>query len=374
MKPTRSRSSATAVLGLTALMVAACSGTGSSTTAPASTTPAAPPESAPASVPASQAAACSGLAFYLSPGLFDEFQAGSKLFLEQYGKEQGIEVRTLNANNNATQQLAQLDDALAQNPVAVIVAAVDTAQMAGNVKKIQDAGASAIAYDRLISDATPDFTVTADTTKMGKLGGEEIVKLLTAKNGSAKGVVLEQMGDLGDSYTIGIDQGFTEVINGYPDIQVIRKDAAGWEPTVAAQAVDDVLTANPNVDLLWVHSEGLAPAIVPVLERHGFAAGDGKLIFIGASGLPVGLQLIREGWMAETIDYPLSPEYVASIDYICKKQAGQTVDTGVWEISGYQNEVKDESWGRTLWIPGEVITKDNVDDPNLWGNVKIPGQ
>ena len=368
----RATSGRAAGLGLAALLVVACGG-GAATKAPATPTAAAPGESATASEAASQTAACSGLAFYLSPGLFDEFQAGSKLFLEQYGTEQGLEVRTLNANNNATQQLAQLDDALAQDPVAVIVAAVDTAQMAGSVKKIQDAGAVAIAYDRLIADATADFTVTADTTKMGKLGGEEIVRLLTAKNGAPKGLVLEQMGDLGDSYTIGIDEGFTEVLKGYPDIKVIRKDAAGWEPTVAAQAVDDVLTANPNVDLLWVHSEGMAPAIVPVLERHGYAVGDGKLIFMGASGLPVGLELIREGWMAETIDYALSPEYVASVDYICKKQAGQTVDVGVWEIGGYQNEVKDEAWGRTLWIPGEIITKDNVDDPNLWGNVKIPG-
>jgi ribose transport system substrate-binding protein len=372
MRLTSSRAARRVVLGLVALLVVACSSSGS-TTAPTASGQAASSE--PTAAPPSQAAAaCSGLAFYLSPGLFDEFQAGSKLFLEQYGTEQGLEVRTLNANNNATQQLAQLDDALAQNPAAVILAAVDTAQMAGGVKKIQDAGVLAIAYDRLIADAKADFTTTADTTKMGQLGAQEIVKLLTAKNGSPKGLVLEQMGDLGDSYTIGIDQGFSEVVKDYPDIQVIRKDAAGWEPTVAAQAVDDVLTANPGVDLVWVHSEGLAPAIVPVLERHGFAAGDGKLIFMGASGLPVGLQLIRDGWMTETIDYPLSPEYVASVDFICKHQAGESVDTGTWEISGYQNEVKDESWGRTLWIPGEVITKDNVDDPNLWGNVKIPGQ
>jgi ribose transport system substrate-binding protein len=313
-----------------------------------------------------------GKVFYLTPGLFDEFQAGSKLFLEQYGSEMGYEVQTLNANNNATNQLAQLDDALVQQPVAVIVAAVDTAQMAGSMEKIDAAGAVSIAYDRIIPDAPVDFTVSADTVKMGELGGQEIVRLLTEKNGAPEGIVLEQMGDLGDTYTLGIDQGFTSVIEQYPDIEVIRKDTAGWEPTVAARSVDDVLTATPDVDLVWVHSEGLAPAIVPVLEKHGFAPGDGKLIFIGASGLPVGLQLVRDGWMALTVDYPLSPEYVSAITAI-----GQTLDVSepcVWEINGYQNVLKSEAWGPTLWVPGEVITKDNVDDPNLWGNIEIPGE
>lgn len=334
--------------------------------------PATSPAPSLSACPTAPAATAGSKVFYLAPGLFDEFQAGSKLFLEQYGSEQGYTVQTLNANNNATQQLSQLDDALVQQPAAVIVAAVDTAQMAGSIEKIDQAGAVSVAYDRIIPDAQVDFTVSADTVKMGRLGGEQIVRLLTEKNGSPKGIVLEQMGDLGDTYTLGIDQGFTEVISAYPDIQVIRKDTPGWEPTTAAQTVDDVLTATPNVDLLWVHSEGLAPAIVPVLEKHGYTAGDGKLIFIGASGLPVGLDLIRQGWMALTVDYPLSPEYVSSIDVISLLGSGATLTPCAWEIGGYTNELKLEDWGPTLYVPGEVITKDNVDDPNLWGNVKIP--
>jgi ribose transport system substrate-binding protein len=324
--------------------------------------------------PVTPAVETGGKVFYLSPGLFDEFQAGSKLFLEQYGQEQGYTVQTLNANNNATQQLAQLDDALIQQPVAVLVASVDTAQMAGSVSKIKDAGAISVAYDRPITDAQVDFTVSADTVNMGRLGAEQIVRLLTEKNGSPSGIVLEQMGDLGDSYTVSIDQGFSEVISAYPDIQVIRRDTPAWEPTTAARTVDDVLTATPNVDLVWVHSEGLAPAIVPVLEDHGFAAGDGKLIFMGTSGLPVGLDLVREGWMALTIDYPLSPLYTSSIDVISLLGSGAALEPCTWEIGGYSNVLSQEAWGPTLWVPGEVITKDNVDDPNLWGNIEIPGE
>jgi ribose transport system substrate-binding protein len=313
-----------------------------------------------------------GRVFYLAPGLFDEFQAGSKLFLEQYGAEQGYAVQTLNANNNSTQQLAQLDDALIQEPVAVLVAAVDTAQMAGSVSKIKEAGAVSVAYDRPIVDAQADFTVSADTVSMGRLAAEQIVRLLTEKNGSPTGVVLEQMGDLGDSYTVSIDQGFSEIISAYPDIQVIRRDTPAWEPTTAASTVDDVLTATPDVDLVWVHSEGLAPAIVPVLEDHGFAPGDGKLIFMGTSGLPVGLDLVREGWMALTVDYPLSPLYVSAIDVVSILRSGATLAPCTWEIGGYTNVLTQEAWGPTLWVPGEVITKENVDDPNLWGNVQIP--
>ena len=31
-----------------------------------------------------------------------------------------------------------------------------------------------------------------------------------------------------------------------------------------------------------------------------------------------------------------------------------------------------ESWGPNIKIPGAAITKDNVDDPKFWGNLKPP--
>ena len=354
------------VMGVTLGMLAACS---SGATASPGGQSAAPSSGSPAPSVAGQ-----GVIFYLLPGLFDEFQAGSQILLEQYGAEKGFTVKSLNANNNATTQIQQFDDAIAQKPKAIVVAAVDTATIGASIEKAKAAGIIVTAYDRFVTNTAVDFTCTADVTKIGKIGAEEIVRLLTKKNGSPKGTVLEQMGDPGDSYTIGIDQGFTEAIAAYPDIKVNRKTAAGWEPTVAATTIDDVLTANPNVDLVWVHSEGLAPAIVPVLEKHGFAAGDGKIIFLGTSGLPVGLDLVRQGWMIETIDYPLSPEYKSTIDAIAKILAGETLKVGTWEIDGYKNELKIETWGPTLYLPGEIITKANVDDPNLWGNIKLPSK
>jgi len=363
-----SRLAVALVLVGTAALLSACS-SGSTSSPTATPSPAAP---AGSTAPSPAPAGGKGVVYYLSPGLFDEFQAGSKSFLESYGAEKGYTVKSLNANNNATTQVQQFDDAIAQKPVAIIVAAVDTATIGTSIEKAKAAGIVVAAYDRFVTNTPVDFTVTADVTKMGKMGAEEIVKLLTTKNGSPKGTVLEQMGDPGDSYTIGIDQGFTEAIAAYPDIKVIRKAAAGWEPTVAATAIDDVLTANSAVDLVWVHSEGLAPAVVPVLEKHGFAAGDGKLIFFGTSGLPAGLDLIRQGWMVETIDYPLAPEYKGTIDALDKIIAGEKLAAGTWEIDGYQNELKMESWGPTLYLPGEVITKANVDDPKLWGNIKVP--
>ena len=39
---------------------------------------------------------------------------------------------------------------------------------------------------------------------------------------------------------------------------------------------------------------------------------------------------------------------------------------------GLDGELTKESWGPNIKIPGAAITKDNVDDPRFWGNLKPP--
>jgi len=49
-------------------------------------------------------------------------------------------------------------------------------------------------------------------------------------------------------------------------------------------------------------------------------------------------------------------------------------------VDGFTNEVRIDDWGPTVWVGAEVISKAggdgtlSVDDPSLWGNVKVPAQ
>src|SRR3970282_521471 len=78
------------------------------------------------------ASACAGagpssgkVVYYMSPTLFDEFQAGTNEMMLKFGKELGYEVRALNANNTSSTQVNKIDDAINQKPLAIILNAVD---------------------------------------------------------------------------------------------------------------------------------------------------------------------------------------------------------------------------------------------------------
>jgi ribose transport system substrate-binding protein len=310
--------------------------------------------------------------YYMAPGLFDEFQAGTNKMMLQFGAEAGYEVRALNGANNSATQVNQMDDAINQKPVAIILNAVDASTITASVDKAREAGIPVMVYDRFIQDTQLDFHSVVGTIKIGQMAADEIVKLLKEKNGEETGTVLEIMGDPGDNYTILIDQGFQEAMKAHSGIEVIAKTTAGWEPTVAASIVDDQLTANPETDLIFVHADFRATSIIPVLQSHGMDKG--AVLMVGTDGAPSGLQAIRDGWMTLTIGVPMVEQVYGIWQFLPDVLAKKALTAGMVDVKGIQAEMKVETWGPTLYLPGQIVDNSNVDEATLWGNMEVEVQ
>jgi ribose transport system substrate-binding protein len=312
-----------------------------------------------------------GTIYYLAPTLFDEFQVETKDMVELLFGQLGYKVVTLDAQQRADLQNSQMDDAVLQAPKAIILAAVDFDAISPGIEKAHAAGIPILVYDRQIRNRPVEFTSVAGTVEIGRLSAAEAVKLLTAKHGEPKGKVLSIMGDSGDTYTLDIEQGFEEVMAKNPNIQVIAKPSKDWEPTNAANTVQDQLLVNPDIDMLFIHADHLTPPIVSVLENAGKKKGD--ILIVDATGMPVGLKLLREGWVQTIVEQPLYGQVYGMamfLDHVINKKP---IKAGTYDVVGLPSEITIEAWGPNLRVPGGVITKDNVDDAKFWGNLKPPG-
>lgn len=311
-----------------------------------------------------------GLVYYLAPSLSDEFQAGTNKLMIQYGTEMGYKVKALNAGNKAPLQINQMDDAINQKPKAIILNAVDVSTITSSVEKARAAGIPVIVFDRFIQNTQTDFHSVMGTIKLGQIAAGEIARLLKEKNGSEKGTVLEVMGDSGDSYTVMIDQGFMDEMKKYPDIKVVSKTTPGYEITTTANIVDDQLTANQNkLDIIFIHSDSRIPAIIPVLQAHNLNKGD--VIVVGTDGAPTGLQSIRDGWALETVGVPLDEQIYAVWQFMGDVIAKKSFTDGTVKVKSIEAEMKLEEWGPTLYLPGQIVDNNNVEDPANWGNMKV---
>ncbi len=323
---------------------------------------------AAASIPAS--AQDRGTIVYLVPTLIDEFQTVSQEAVEFVFSELGFDVVSLDAQNRADLQLNQFEDSLALNPAAIILAAVDFDAVKPGVDAAKAAGVPVIVFDRQVRSTDFALTSVSGNVDIGRIAGREIKRLLEEKNGSASGKVLQILGDPGDNYTLDIQIGFEEVIAEYPEIEVITDAAINWEPTNAADIAENEVLANPDVELIFSHAAHLSDAVRSVLEAGGRAPGD--IMLVSSNGAPVGLEMIREGWLQVEVEQPLFAQVWGMAKFINLIEAGAAIEPGTYDVLGLEGTLTIETWGPNLALPGAAITAENVDESRFWGNLVTP--
>jgi ribose transport system substrate-binding protein len=311
-----------------------------------------------------------GTVYYLVPTLLDEFQTGSVSALEMFLKQVGYDMKTLNADNKTDAQQSQMNDVIALKPAAIILAAVDFNALKPSVEAARAAGIPVVEFDRQITSTPSDFTSVAGTVEIGHIAADQAEKLLTAKNGSPKGKVLQVLGDPGDPYTLDIQKGFEEKMKAFPDVKIISVPAMAWAADAAGTIVADQLVANPDIDLIFSHAAHLSVAGVASLEAAGKKPGD--VMMMSSNGAPVGLDLIRKGWLNVEVEQPLYAQAAAVGMFMDKVVGKQEIKPGEYDVLGLKSEVTKEAWGPNIKIPGAAITKEKVDNPAFWGNLKPP--
>ncbi len=311
-----------------------------------------------------------GTVYYLVPTLLDEFQTGSVSALELFLKQVGYEMKTLNADNKTDAQQSQMNDVIALKPKAIILAAVDFNALKPSVEAARAAGIPVVEFDRQITATPSDFTSVAGTIEIGYVAAEQAEKLLKAKNGSVKGKVLQVLGDPGDPYTLDIQKGFEEKMKAFPDVKIISLPAMQWEASNAGTIVADQMLANPDIDLIFSHAAHLSVAAVASLEAAGKKPGD--VMLMSSNGAPVGLDLIRKGWLNVEVEQPLYAQAAAVAMFMDKIANKQELKPGEYDVLGLKSTLTKEAWGPNIKIPGAAITKENVDNPAFWGNQKPP--
>ncbi len=311
-----------------------------------------------------------GTIYYMVPTLLDEFQTESVSAIEKFLKDVGYEAITLNADNKTDLQQSQMNDTILLKPSAIVLAAVDFNALQPSIEKARAAGIPVMIFDRQITATPSDFTSVAGTVEIGYVAAGEIQRLLKEKKGDVKGKILQVLGDPADPYTLDIQKGFEEKMKEFSGVQIISVPAMQWAADNAGTIVSDQMVANPDIDLIFLHAAHLSVAAVAALEAKGKKPGD--VMMISSNGAPVGLDLIRKGWLNVEVEQPLYAQAAAIAMFADKVVNKQEIKAGNYNVLGLDSVVSIESWGPNLKIPGAAITKDNVDEPRFWGNLKAP--
>jgi ribose transport system substrate-binding protein len=221
--------------------------------------------------------------------------------MQEFTQHDNIRFYTANGNDSVTKQIADVEDLLAKDIDLLMIRPENPEALSAIVETAYASGIPVVVTGRSI--ATDQYTtfVMLDDTDLGRHAAEYAVKLLTEKYGEPMGKVVEIQGTAGAGSATARTNGINEVLDQYPNIEVVASQPANYQRAMGKTVMENILQAQSEIDLVISASgESLAGAM-EAMEAVGRL--DGTLI-VGIDGYNGLLKAIYEGIAHYTVLYP----------------------------------------------------------------------
>lgn len=194
------------------------------------------------------------------------------------------------AGSSAEQQIADVENLIAQGADALIILAQDNLAILPAVQSAVEQGIPVIGYDRLISDPGV-FYITFDNVEVGRMQARAVFEKVPTGN------YLFIKGNSADPNADFLRQGQQEVLQEALDsgavVNVGESYTDNWDPAIAQTNVEQFLTANDNnVQAVVASNDGTAGGAIAALEAVGLA---GQVAVSGQDGDQAALNRVALG-------------------------------------------------------------------------------
>jgi D-xylose transport system substrate-binding protein len=208
----------------------------------------------------------------------------------------GISYISTDAGSSAEQQIADVENLIAQGADALIILAQDGTAIKPAVQSALDQGIPVVAYDRLIEDPGALY-ITFDNVEVGRMQARVIFDLVPAGN------YVFIKGNQADANADFLRGGQQEILQAAIDagdiVNVGESYTDNWDPAVAQTNMEQFLTQNNNeVDAVVASNDGMAGGVVAALAAQGL---DGIVPVSGQDGDAAALNRVALGTQSVSV-------------------------------------------------------------------------
>ncbi|MHA7270941.1 substrate-binding domain-containing protein [Arthrobacter sp. HLT1-20] len=280
------------------------------------------------------------------------------------------------ANGGVSEQQNQITAMVTKGAKVIIVGALDGGQLGTQLKQAKDAGATVIAYDRLLVN-TPDvdYYVAYDNFKVGELQGQALLDGMKAKKPQGPYNIELFAGSPDDAnakvFFDGamkvlqpkIDDGTVKIVSGQKTFeQAVTQD---WKAENAQKRMDTLLVgsySSATLDGVLSPNDTLARAIMTSVK----AAGKATPTVTGQDAEVESVKSIMAGEQYSTINKDTTALVEHAIQMVKDLQGGKTPEIN--DPTSYNNGVKVVP--AFLLVP-QIVTKENAAEQ--FANDKVLG-
>lgn len=263
----------------------------------------------------------------VSKGFQHQFWQAVKSGSEQAGKDLNVSVTFEGPETEAMvdKQIDMLSAALAKNPKAVGLAALDSKAVIPLLKKAQAAKIPVVAFDSGVDSDIPVTTATTDNKAASALAADKMAELI-GDAGEVALVVHDQ------TSRTGVDRrdGFVERMKAaHPKVKIVSVQYGAGDHLKSTEIAKSILQAYPNLKGMFGANEGSVLGVVNALRET-----KRKVVVIGYDSGKQQKDAIKEGLIAGSITQnPVGIGYKtveAAVKALKGEKLPKVIDTGFY--------------------------------------------
>ena len=263
------------------------------------------------------------------------------------GKELGVDVLWNGpaSETDYSRQIQILDSMISKRVDGIAVAAAERKALVASIDRAAAAGIPVTVFDSGLDSTNYVSYVATDNVAGGRLAEKTLGDRL-----NGKGSVALLMHAPGSASTMDREKGFTEVINReYPGIQLVASQYGMSDRAKARAAMENILTAHPNLDGIFASSEPSSVGAALALKSRGLSD---KVVLIAFDSSDSMIEDLRSGAIdAMVVQDPF-------------RMGFEAVRTVVDKING-----KDPP--KRLDLEAQVVRREDLGDPEVKKLLKL---
>jgi ribose transport system substrate-binding protein len=221
---------------------------------------------------------------------------------EAEAKAVGINLITVDAQNDAAKQIAGVEDLIQKKVAVILLNPTDSDAVANVVKEATAAGIKVISLDRAVNGAEVSSHIASDNAVGGRMAGEFLLQKL-----GGKGNLVELEGIPGSSAARERGEGFESVIAGKPGVKLVAKQPANFDRAQGLTVMENILQGNKDIQGVFAQNDEMALGAERAIEEAGLK----NVVIVGFDATPDAVAAVKAGKLAATVQQ--KPEMIGKM-------------------------------------------------------------
>ncbi|MFV0529462.1 MAG: substrate-binding domain-containing protein [Lachnospiraceae bacterium] len=262
--------------------------------------------------------------------------------MEAYAKENSdeFEFKFVDAQNDSSIQLGQIEEFIASEVDAIVVNPVETESSAPITDACKEAGIPVVSVNRPFANQDDALSYVGGDSK---LSGTLIAEYMAEQN-DYKGKVVVLEGTLTHEAAVLRTEGIEEAIAQYPDMEIVYKQTCDWQRAEAISVMEDFIQSGQEFDIVIGECDEIMIGACLAMDSAGIEYGVGKDVQVGGiDGTPDGLEYLKSGKSTGDVFQDAIGQAEGSMDAAMAGAKGETEDVQAENLIPYMLITPDEA-------------------------------